>query len=77
MTDVPTLLRWVTGLSFGALCLLVIGVGAVSFVAELYQTWTWYFRMEEVIATATPVAIALLGITISGAIGTVFSIPKT
>ncbi|WP_137286894.1 hypothetical protein [Halorussus salinisoli] len=55
----------------GALLVVVAGVGLVAAVAETQQTWTWYFRMEQVIATATPVALALSGASIVALFGAV------
>lgn len=45
---------------FGALCLVVVGVGVVATAAELLNTWEHYFIMERAIAAATPVTTALV-----------------
>lgn len=45
----------------GGLFALVAVVGAVAVVAEMYQNWTAYFLMEEVVAAATPASLVLLG----------------
>lgn len=49
-----------------ALCLLVLAVAVVATIAESFATWQWYFRMEQTIALATPVTIALLVISFVG-----------
>ncbi|SEP13837.1 hypothetical protein SAMN04487948_11631 [Halogranum amylolyticum] len=46
---------------FGALCFVVLGVGAVATAAELTSNWDHYFLMERTVAFATPVATGLLG----------------
>lgn len=56
---------------FGALLVVVASVGLVGFVAETQQTWQWYFRMEQAIATLTPVAVALSGASIVALFGAV------
>lgn len=48
----------------GALLVVVAGVGLVGAVAETQQTWRWYFRMEQTVATATPIALALTGASV-------------
>ncbi|NHN58694.1 MULTISPECIES: hypothetical protein [Halorussus] len=55
----------------GALLVVVAGVGLVAAVAETQQTWRWYFRMEEAVATATPVALALSGASVLALFGAV------
>lgn len=45
---------------YGALGLVVIGVGAVALAAEMANRWEYYFLMEEVVATATPPVVGLL-----------------
>jgi hypothetical protein len=55
----------------GALLAVVAGVGLVAFVAETQQTWRWYFRMEQVVAAATPLALALSGASILALFGAV------
>lgn len=67
MVDVSNALRITTVASFGTLCLLVIGVGVVAFVAELSKQWIWYLRMEQAMALATPAVIGLLGLSITSA----------
>ncbi|NEU56986.1 hypothetical protein [Halorussus sp. MSC15.2] len=56
----------------GALLVVVAGVGLVAAVAETQQTWRWYFRMEQAVATATPVALALSGASLVALFGAVF-----
>jgi hypothetical protein len=60
-----------TVLSTTALLLVVVAVGTVAFVAEMHATWTWYFRMEQTITAATPVAMWLLGASLAFFFGTV------
>ncbi|WP_435178447.1 hypothetical protein [Halorussus sp. AFM4] len=55
----------------GALLVVVAGVGLVAAVAETQQTWRWYFRMEQAIATATPLALALSGASVLALFGAV------
>lgn len=55
----------------GALLVVVAGVGLVGAVAESQQTWRWYFRMEQAIATATPIALALTGASVVSFFGAV------
>jgi hypothetical protein len=55
----------------GALVVVVAGVGFVGFVAETQQTWRWYFRMEQAVATATPLALALSGASLVALFGAV------
>ena len=55
----------------GALLVVVAGVGLVGAVAETQQTWRWYFRMEQAVATATPVALALTGASVLALFGAV------
>ena len=64
--------RALTVAAFGALCLVVFGVGAIALLAESQRTWQWYFRMEQVIAAGTPVVVALLGVVTLGAVVVVF-----
>lgn len=73
MRNVARICRVGTLLSATALLLVVAAVGAVAFVAEMYATWTWYFRMEQAIATATPVAVWLLGVSMAFLFGTVLT----
>lgn len=54
-----------------ALLFVVAGVGLVGFLAETQQTWQWYFRMEQVIAAATPVTLTLSGVTLVALFGSV------
>ncbi|MFC4450075.1 hypothetical protein [Halorussus aquaticus] len=56
----------------GALLVVVAGVGLVAAVAETQQTWRWYFRMEQAVATATPVALALSAASLVALFGAVF-----
>lgn len=56
---------------FGALLVVVASVGLVGVVAETQQTWQWYFRMEQAIATATPIALALSGASLVALFGAV------
>lgn len=53
-----------------ALAVVVAGVGAVALGAELLNTWSHYFLMERTITAATPVAGALLGLALLGALAT-------
>ena len=55
----------------GALLVVVAGVGLVGAVAETQQTWRWYFRMEQAVATATPIALALTGASVLALFGAV------
>ncbi|NHN48942.1 hypothetical protein G9464_15255 [Halostella sp. JP-L12] len=71
MRNLARVCRAGTILSGAALCLVVATVGAVAFVAELHATWTWYFRMERAIETATPVAMWLLATSVAFLFGTV------
>lgn len=50
--------------AFGALCAIVMGVGAVAIFAELGNTWTHYFFLEQTVATATPVTTTLLAVAV-------------
>lgn len=50
--------------AFGTLCVIVMGVGTVALFAELMNTWSYYFLLEQAVATATPVAATLLGAAI-------------
>ena len=56
---------------FGALGLVVLGVGAVAMVAELGNTWTYYFMLERTVALATPVTTALLALALLVGLGAV------
>lgn len=58
-----------------AVVVIVAAVGAVAFVAELHQTWTWYFRMEETISTVTPVVMGLVGVVLVTLFGLVLLSP--
>ena len=55
----------------GLLLVVVAGVGVVGALAETQQTWRWYFRMEQAVAAATPVALWLTGATILSLFGAV------
>ncbi|WP_227357463.1 hypothetical protein [Haladaptatus salinisoli] len=55
----------------GTLVVVVAGVGLVGFVAETQQTWRWYFRMEQAIAIATPIALALAGASLVALLGAI------
>ena len=55
----------------GALVVVVAGVGVVGALAETQQTWRWYFRMEQTVAAATPIALWLTGATILSLFGAV------
>lgn len=55
----------------GLLLVVVAGVGLVGFLAETQQTWRWYFRMEQAVAAATPVALALSGASLVALFGAV------
>lgn len=55
----------------GVVLLVVASVGAVAYVAELHQTWQWYFRMEEAIRAATPVVAGLAGVALAAFLGLV------
>lgn len=57
---------------FGALCLVVLGVGAVALVAEFVNTWEYYFMMEQAVAFATPVTKALAVAAFLVGLGAVF-----
>lgn len=43
---------------------VVAAVGAVAVVAELNETWTWYFFMERTITVATPLTLGLVGLSV-------------
>lgn len=45
-------------------CLVVAAVGAIAVVAELNETWGWYFLMERTITLATPLTLALVGLSV-------------
>lgn len=64
-------LRGATLVSFAGLCLVVAVVGAVAVLAELQNTWRWYFRMEQTIALATPIVLGLLGLALASTLGLV------
>lgn len=58
--------------AFGALCVVGIGIGVVAMFAELGNTWSHYFLLEQVVATATPFTATLFGAAIvSGVIAAV------
>jgi hypothetical protein len=67
------LARGVTALSVFSLALVVLGVGVVAFLAELAKTWSWYFRMEQAMALAAPVTLALLAVAVVGGLGVVLT----
>lgn len=50
--------------AFGALCVVGISVGAVAVVAELGNTWSHYFFLEQTVAMATPISATLFGAAI-------------
>lgn len=56
--------RGATVASTVALVFVVAAVGAVAVYAETQKTWTWYFHMERVIETATPVAVGLVVVSL-------------
>lgn len=60
----------------GALVVVVAGVGLVGFVAETQQTWRWYFRMEQAIAIATPIALALAGTSLVVLLGAILFVSE-
>ena len=62
--DGRTLARAGTVLAVSLATLVVAVVGAVAFVAEVNETWEWYFLMERAIALATPFALALVGLSV-------------
>lgn len=51
-------------LSFGALALIVAGVGGVAVVAEWRGDWSSYFFMERTVAAVTPFAMVLAAIVV-------------
>ncbi|WP_227376384.1 hypothetical protein [Haladaptatus halobius] len=59
-----------------ALVAVVAGVGFTGFIAETQQTWRWYFRMEQVIATATPVALALAVTSLAALLGSILFVTE-
>jgi len=71
--DLPDLLRGTAILSVVGLCLVVAGVAVVAVVAEAYQTWTWYFRMEQAISAGTPIALGFTGLAIVSSFGLVYA----
>lgn len=46
-------------LSFGALAVVLVGVGGVAVVAEWRGDWESYFFMEQAVTAVTPVVILL------------------
>lgn len=50
--------------AFGALCVVGMGIGVVAMIAELGNTWSHYFFLEQTVATATPVSATLFGAAI-------------
>lgn len=73
--DGRRLARGVAVGSTAGLCLLVLGVAVVAVVAEFHATWRWYFRMEQVMAAAAPVTVALLVAFLAGWFGLVATTP--
>lgn len=74
MSDLPSparLCRGLTLLSVGSLLLVVLGAATVAILAEFAKTWRWYFRMEQAMAVATPVTLALLALSLVGLAGMV------
>jgi hypothetical protein len=57
-------------------CLVVAAVGAVAVVAELNETWGWYFLMERTITFGTPIALALVGLSVVACFGLVVLSPS-
>ena len=66
----------------GAVALVVLllvttaAVGAVTTLAELQGTWTWYLRMERTVSFATPVVTALGGIVLVALFGLAAFAPR-
>lgn len=54
----------VTAVMVGLLVLAVTGTGAVATLAELLNTWNYYFLMERFISTVTPIATVLLAVAL-------------
>lgn len=50
--------------AFGALCVVGIGIGVVAILAELGNTWSYYFFLEQTVAMATPITATLFGAAI-------------
>jgi hypothetical protein len=56
-----TLVRAFAGVSLLGLLLSIAAVAVVAVGAESVQTWGWYFRMEQAMALATPLALGFAG----------------
>jgi len=54
-----------------ALVALVAGVGAIGLWAGYVNTWRSFFIMEQVVATVTPVVLALAAALVVSGIGTI------
>ncbi|WP_101298268.1 hypothetical protein [Halegenticoccus soli] len=76
MVDRIDALRGLALASFGGLCLVLVAVATVAFVAEMHRTWEWYFRMERAISFATPLALGLCAAAMVGGFGLVFLAPE-
>lgn len=62
--DGRTLARVSTVVAVGLVTLLIAAVGTIAFVAEINETWEWYFLMERAIALATPLVLVLVGLSV-------------
>jgi hypothetical protein len=69
MVETVDVFRTLTVACFVSLCLAVIGVGSIAVIAESINIWVWYFRMEQIIATVTPVVLGLFCLALASAIG--------
>lgn len=72
MANGTDLLRGTALLSVVGLCLVVAGVALVAVVAEAYQTWSWYFRMEQAISAGTPLALGFAALAVASSFGLVY-----
>ncbi|WP_458210002.1 hypothetical protein [Haladaptatus sp. NG-SE-30] len=66
MSRLTRTVRFGTALSTVLLLVVVVAVGLVAFVAETQANWQWYFRMEQTITAATPIAMGLLTASLVG-----------
>lgn len=70
-TDPP---RAIALASVSVLCLLVAGAGAFAVIAQLSNTWTYFFYMEQLFATLTPVVVIVAAIALLASIAVVLRI---
>lgn len=60
----------------GLLLVVVAGVGLIGAIAETQQTWQWYFRMEQAVAVATPIALVLSAASLASLFGAILFIKE-